>query len=76
MQHMLLVWHACPTGLATAGRRLKGMTGKQSASFQGNICSLKAMSHCLQAANSVGKFTGNIDRTRASDLQRDDQTRL
>ena len=44
---------AAQQGLLQQGAYLEGVTGKQSACFQGNTCRLQAMSHCLQAADSV-----------------------
>lgn len=52
MQHMLLMGHACTTGLATAGCRLEKRDWQAKCLFstKGSTCSLKAISQSLQAA--------------------------
>jgi len=57
---------------------LKGVTGKQRVCFQRQHMQAEGNNPLLTSSRQCGrdKFTGNNDRTRASNLQRDDQMRV
>lgn len=80
MQHMLLVWHACTTVLATAGCRLERHDWQAKLLFSTKRQHMQPESNepLLTSSRECGqdKSAGNENRTRASKLQHNDQMRL
>ena len=76
MRHMLLVWHSCPTGLATAGCILGRRDWQTKCLFSRQHMQAAGNEPLLTSSRQCGwdKFIENSNRS--SGLQHNDQMRL